>query len=87
MNINLLFQELLTKHKILSADFLEANYDRVFTPYQHLLNSENYVTRRQALKVHLTVYFLGTHEIRFLEANYDILYHPHLSNTSTQKTM
>ena len=48
-----LLQELLTKHKILSADFLEANYDRVFTPYQHLLNSENYVTRRQALKVSL----------------------------------
>lgn len=45
------FKELLTKHKILSADFLEANYDRVFTPYQHLLNSENYVTRRQALKL------------------------------------
>lgn len=45
------FKELLTKHKILSADFLEANYDRVFIPYQHLLNSENYVTRRQALKL------------------------------------
>lgn len=44
-------QELLTRHKILSAEFLEANYDKVFANYQRLLNSENYVTRRQALKV------------------------------------
>ena len=36
---------------MLAAVFLEQNYDRVFDPYQHLLNSENYVTRRQALKV------------------------------------
>ncbi|XP_052783359.1 protein Mo25-like [Mya arenaria] len=45
------FKELLTKHKMLAATFLEQNYDRVFEPYQHLLNSENYVTRRQALKL------------------------------------
>lgn len=36
---------------MLSAEFLENNYERVFTSYQRLLNSENYVTRRQALKV------------------------------------
>lgn len=47
-----LFQDLLTRHKILCAEFLDANYDRVFTAhYQRLLNSDNYVTRRQALKV------------------------------------
>ena len=46
-----LLQELLTKHKILCAEFLENNYDKVFEHYQKLLNSENYVTRRQALKV------------------------------------
>ena len=57
-----LLQELLTKHKILSADFLEANYERVFQPYQHLLNSENYVTRRQALKVSL----LMKHHLKLL---------------------
>lgn len=44
-------QELLTRHKMLCAEFLEANYDQVFTHYQDLLNSENYVTRRQSLKL------------------------------------
>ena len=46
-----LIQELLTRHKILSAEFLEVNYDKVFSHYQRLLNSENYVTRRQSLKL------------------------------------
>lgn len=45
------FKELLTRHKILSAEFLEHNYEPVFEHYQRLLNSENYVTRRQALKL------------------------------------
>jgi calcium binding protein 39 len=45
------FKDLLTKHKMLSAEFLENNYDKVFQYYQRLLNSENYVTRRQALKL------------------------------------
>lgn len=45
------FKELLTRHKILCAEFLEANYDKVFGHYQRLLNSENYVTRRQSLKL------------------------------------
>lgn len=45
------FKELLTRHKILCAAFLENNYDKFFTPYQLLLNSENYVTRRQSLKL------------------------------------
>nr|CAG4634820.1 EOG090X07E2 [Alona affinis] len=44
-------EELLTKHKILCAEFLEANYDKMFAHYQGLLNSENYVTRRQSLKL------------------------------------
>jgi hypothetical protein len=44
-------QELLTRHKALSAQFLEKNYDRFFERYALLLNSENYVTKRQALKV------------------------------------
>lgn len=46
-----LLQELLTRHKPLCAEFLEINYDKVFTHYQQLLNSENYVTRRQSLKL------------------------------------
>ncbi|XP_046568927.1 calcium-binding protein 39-like [Haliotis rubra] len=45
------FKEVLTKHKMLSAEFLEKNYDVVFSRYQTLLNSENYVTKRQALKL------------------------------------
>jgi len=45
------FKELLTRHKMLAADFLEANYDQVFVPYEQLLHSDNYVTRRQSLKL------------------------------------
>ncbi|KFM59398.1 Protein Mo25, partial [Stegodyphus mimosarum] len=45
------FKELLTRHKVLCSEFLELNYDRVFSHYQHLLNSENYVTKRQSLKL------------------------------------
>lgn len=44
-------QDLLTKHKQLCAEFLEKNYDQIFERYQKLLHSENYVTRRQSLKV------------------------------------
>lgn len=51
LNLSSKFQELLTRHKMLCAEFLEANYDQVFTHYQQLLNSENYVTRRQSLKL------------------------------------
>ena len=60
MNINfsdfkltLIFKDLLTKHKVICAEFLEQNYDKVFSAYQRLLNSENYVTKRQSLKVHI----------------------------------
>lgn len=45
------FKELLTKHKMLAADFLETNFDKVFSHYQKLLHSDNYVTRRQSLKL------------------------------------
>lgn len=45
------FKELLTRHKPLVADFLERNYDKFFEHYQNLLNSDNYVTRRQSLKL------------------------------------
>ncbi|WAR03288.1 MO25-like protein [Mya arenaria] len=46
------FKELLTKHKMLAATFLEQNYDRVFEPYQHLLNSENYLLGELLLDRH-----------------------------------
>lgn len=45
------FKDLLTKHKIMCADFLDKNYDRVMSKYMNLLQSSNYVTRRQSLKL------------------------------------
>jgi len=45
------FKELLTKHKLLIANFLETNYDKFFLHYQKLLTSQNYVTKRQSLKL------------------------------------
>ncbi|XP_065185240.1 calcium-binding protein 39-like [Sycon ciliatum] len=44
-------RELLTRHKVLAAEFLEKHYDQVFSSYDHLLHSENYVTKRQSLKL------------------------------------
>ena len=48
---SLSLQELLTRHKVMSSEYLEKSYDPVFERYQKLLVSENYVTRRQSLKV------------------------------------
>lgn len=45
------FKELMTKHKVIVADFLHAKYDEVFAKYTGLLNSSNYVTKRQSIKV------------------------------------
>ncbi|KAI9292330.1 calcium-binding protein 39-like protein [Neoconidiobolus thromboides FSU 785] len=45
------FREILTRHKKLVSQFLEANYDKFFEEYQKLLNSPNYVTKRQSLKL------------------------------------
>uniref|UniRef100_A0A915J3E5 Uncharacterized protein n=1 Tax=Romanomermis culicivorax TaxID=13658 RepID=A0A915J3E5_ROMCU len=45
------FKEIITKHKVMCAEFLDANYDKFFEAYQRLLNSQNYVTRRQSLKL------------------------------------
>ncbi|CAK6442876.1 unnamed protein product [Pipistrellus nathusii] len=45
------FKDLLTRHKVLVADFLEKNYDTIFEDYEKLLQSENYVTKRQSLKL------------------------------------
>uniref|UniRef100_A0A182KH78 Uncharacterized protein n=1 Tax=Anopheles christyi TaxID=43041 RepID=A0A182KH78_9DIPT len=66
------FKELLTRHKILCAEFLEQNYDKVFNHYEHLLNSENYVTRRQSLKL-LGELLLDRHNFTVLFAsNFDL---------------
>ncbi|PWN23099.1 Mo25-like protein [Microstroma glucosiphilum] len=45
------FKETLTKHKAMVAEYLEKNYDRFFTMYDGLLQSPNYVTKRQSLKL------------------------------------
>jgi len=45
------FKELLTRHKLLSSTFLQKHYDTVFAKYRVLLDSENYVTKRQSLKL------------------------------------
>lgn len=46
----LTFRELLSRHKSLIAEFLDANFDQFFAKYAVLLQS-NYVTKRQSLKV------------------------------------
>ncbi|KAI8854394.1 Mo25-like protein [Chytridium lagenaria] len=45
------FKDVLTKHKALVASFLEEHYDEFFVKYTMLLNSNNYVTKRQSLKL------------------------------------
>ncbi|ESN92199.1 hypothetical protein HELRODRAFT_89777 [Helobdella robusta] len=47
----LTFKELLTKHRAMMAQFLEENYETFFKSYHSLISSDNYVTRRQALKL------------------------------------
>ncbi|TYZ57859.1 hypothetical protein PybrP1_001972, partial [[Pythium] brassicae (nom. inval.)] len=59
------FKELLTRHKALSAQFYASHFDLIFAKYNTLLMSENYVTRRQSLKL------LG--EILLDRANFDIM--------------
>jgi len=58
-------KDVLTKHKTLVAEFLEKNYDQFFEFYTSLLNSANYVTRRQSLKL------LG--ELLLDRANFNIM--------------
>ncbi|KAG0234742.1 mo25 protein [Actinomortierella wolfii] len=59
------FKEILSRHKLLVADFLERNYDVFFEKYTRLLQSNNYVTKRQSLKL------LG--EILLDRANFTIM--------------
>ncbi|KAG7392704.1 Calcium-binding protein 39 [Phytophthora boehmeriae] len=59
------FKDLFTRHKTLAATFFTSNFDVVFSKYNCLLMSENYVTRRQSLKL------LG--EILLDRSNFDIM--------------
>jgi len=45
------FKALLTVHKPMVSEFLQANYDQFFDRYTTLLNAGNYVTKRQMLKL------------------------------------
>ncbi|GAA5968395.1 hypothetical protein JCM11641_007623 [Rhodosporidiobolus odoratus] len=45
------FRETLTRHKPMVAEYLDENYDRFFSHYSLLVQSSNYVTKRQSLKL------------------------------------
>lgn len=45
------FKDLLTKHKNITVPFLAEHYEQVFKRINGLLVSDNYVTRRQSLKL------------------------------------
>ncbi|KAG9291039.1 hypothetical protein G9A89_012911 [Geosiphon pyriformis] len=45
------FKEILTRHKMLVSEFLDTNYEKFFEYYSKLLKSNNYVTKRQSLKL------------------------------------
>lgn len=44
-------KDILTKHKALVSSFLDASYDQFFKRYMRLVTSENYVTKRQSVKL------------------------------------
>ena len=45
------FKDLLTRHKAMAATYLVASYDWFFQEYSKLLESPNYFTRRQSVKL------------------------------------
>ncbi|MES1908392.1 MAG: hypothetical protein MHM6MM_001339 [Cercozoa sp. M6MM] len=59
------FKMLLTKHTALASRFLEQNYQTVIPKYNELIQSKNYVTKRQSLKL------LG--EILLDRSNFNVL--------------
>lgn len=44
-------KETLTRHKTMVAEYLDKNYDRFFNSFTTLIMSNNYVTKRQSLKL------------------------------------
>ena len=59
------FKDLLTKHRALTSAYLARHYERILPRINVLLGSENYVTRRQSLKL------LG--ELLHDRRNYDVM--------------
>lgn len=72
------FKVFLTKHKALVAQYLTQNYDEFFERYSNLLNSSNYVTKRQSLKL------LG--ELLLDRTNFNIMT-KYISNSENLKLM
>mmetsp|Transcript_11667 Transcript_11667/g.21002 ORF Transcript_11667/g.21002 Transcript_11667/m.21002 type:complete len:354 (-) Transcript_11667:131-1192(-) len=56
-------KDLLTRHKRLVADYMLQHYESFFSSYGKLLASENYVTRRQSLKL-LGELLLDRHNVK-----------------------
>lgn len=71
-------KETLTKHKPMVADYLDKNYDRFFASYTTLILSNNYVTKRQSLKL------LG--EILLDRANFNVMTR-YIANEANLKMM
>ncbi|VDC00999.1 unnamed protein product [Peniophora sp. CBMAI 1063] len=71
-------KDTLTRHKPMVAEYLEKNYDRFFNSYTTLILSNNYVTKRQSLKL------LG--EILLDRANFAIMTR-YISNDANLKMM
>ncbi|XP_052870532.1 protein Mo25-like [Anopheles cruzii] len=57
---------LLTGHKRLCAKFLEQNYDKVFTHYQLLLSSTNYMLRRESVAL-LSTLLADQHNVTIMK--------------------
>ncbi|KAI8081724.1 calcium-binding protein 39 [Halteromyces radiatus] len=72
------FKDILTRHKQMISEFLDANYDEFFDHYKRLLTSENYVTKRQSLKL------LG--EILLDRSNFNVMTQ-YISNADNLKLM
>ena len=71
-------QDMLTKHKTIVVEFMDTKYDKFFFHYSKLINSENYVTKRQSLKL------LG--ELLLDRSNFVVMTR-YISNPENLKTM
>ncbi|KAI8449835.1 calcium binding protein 39 [Phakopsora pachyrhizi] len=72
------FKECLTRHKSMVSTYLEDNYDKFFSTYTNLIQSSNYVTKRQSIKL------LG--EILLDRSNYNVM-NRYISNEDNLKIM
>ncbi len=71
-------KETLTRHKPMVATYLETHYDRFFSSFTTLILSNNYVTKRQSLKL------LG--EILLDRANFNVMTR-YIANEANLKMM